>query len=550
MRHTSPRAWTRWSAAFATFGFLAGCNMITGADSLVLEKRPGTGTTGAGPTGAGGDDFAVSTSTVGPSGAGGFDATTSTASSTATASQSASSTVGGGATSSSAASTGSGMEDPPGPPPVTNAADGVAVTDVKLYQAVEVPLTSPSDIPIIAGKDAMVRVFYQVQAGYNGKPVTARFSAGSLYAETTQVLSGASSQANLASTANIKVPGKLLTVGGSFRVDLVQAEGSGTNSAAGFPQGTQQQPLGAQSSGQKLRIVLVPVINNGSAPDTSPAQLQRYLDQFRGQYPVPEIELTVRAQPYTYNGSLWGYGGWSDLLQEISELRQQDAPAKDVYYYGIHNAKSGGLLGLGWVAGANDVWSRAAIGVGWTGDTSAETAVHELGHNHGRPHSPCGVDGDWNYPHAGAKIGVWGYNIAKDKLLSPSSTVDFMSYCDPPWVSDHTYKALFKRLKSVNNAAIYIPAELKNRTWERVKILDGQATWLTPVTLEDPPRGEATPVTTTTTSGDAHVTGQLYGYDHLEGGILFLLRPADVADATSPLELAFSHHGKEYTVAR
>ncbi|MBM4358991.1 MAG: hypothetical protein FJ096_12875 [Deltaproteobacteria bacterium] len=540
-------------------GSLAGCNMITGADSIVLERRRGDSTASAGGE-------ATSGETVGPATVGGFDddgasgtsgsGASGPGSGPGTAVTSASS-VSVAVSSSMAATTGGGADDPPPPPPpppgppaVTNAADGVAVVDVKLYQAVEVPLTKASDIPIVAGKDALVRVFYQVQSGYDGKPVTARFMAGDGYAESTQVLSGSSTQGVLGSTANIKVPGSLLKVGGTFRVDLVQANGSGTNSAAGYPQGTGQTPHNAKSAGTKLRVVLVPVMNGGSLPDTTPAQVKKYTDFIRWQYPIPEVEVTVRAQHYTYNGSLWGYGGWSDLLQEISDLRDGDNVDPEVYYYGIHNAQSSGLLGLGWVAGSKDVWSRAAIGVGWTGDTAPETAVHELGHNHGRSHSPCGVDGDWNYPHPGAKIGVWGYHPGKDKLLDPSKHVDFMSYCDPPWVSDHTYKALYTRLKSVNGAKVIYPAELMNRTWERVKVLEGVATFVDSITLAYPPSGEAKKVTVTSSNGTEEIEGQYLAYNHLEGGLLYVLRPKFVESDASPLTVAFDVGGKSVAIAR
>lgn len=537
----------------STIGLLAGCNMITGADDILLERRGRP----SGSGGGGGEDLGGET--VGVTAGGGFDDGPTVVSAGAGAGSptsvvASSSAVTSGASSSVTTTTGGGGEDPPpppvGPPAVTNAADGVALVDVKLYQAIEVPLTSASDVPIVAGKDAMVRVFYKVEAGYNGQPVTARFTAGDAYAETTLTLSGASTQSSLTSTANIKVPGSMLEVGGTFRVDLVQASGSGTNAAAGFPQGTNQVPHNAKSSGQKLRVVLVPVMNGGSLPDTSPSQVEKYANFIRWQYPIPEVEVTVRAEHYTFSGSLGGYNGWSNLLQKISDLRDGDNVDPEVYYYGIHNAKSSGLLGLGWVAGSKDVWSRAAIGVGWTGDTAPETSVHELGHNHGRSHSPCGVSGDYNFPHPGAKIGVWGYHPGKDKLLDPSKTVDFMSYCDPAWVSDYTYKALFNRLKSVNGAKLLYPEELMNRTWERVKILDGVATWVDAITLQYPPNGESLTVSATTVGGTEELSGQYFAYNHLDGGLLYVLRPKFVSNDVSPLTLDFDFDGLSLTVSR
>ena len=68
---------------------------------------------------------------------------------------------------------------------------------------------------------------------------------------------------------------------------------------------------------------------------------------------------------------------------------------------------------------------------------------HELGHSHGRLHSPCGVsDPDWNYPYPNADIGVWGHDLRTDEFYPPTRK-DMMSYCPNPdrslaWISDST----------------------------------------------------------------------------------------------------------------
>jgi hypothetical protein len=434
---------------------------------------------------------------------------------------------------------------------VGDAADGVEVTDIELYQAIRVPLMgAQTDIPIVAGRDAMVRVFYQTGNGYDGQPVTARFTSGQYYEEASGVLGSSSTQSNLSSTLNIQVPGYMITVGGDYRVDLVQPNGSGSNSAAGYPMGTQQTPLGAQATGAKLKVMLVPVDNFGGLPDTSQAQVQKYADWLSWQYPVPMVEVTVRSQAFTFNGGLGSYFGWSQLLDAITDLRNTDNAPSDVYYYGIHNANGSGLLGLGWVGGANDEWSRTAIGVGWTGDTAPETAVHEIGHNHGRDHAPCGVSGDPNYPHSGAKIGVWGYHPADQQLLSPTTQVDFMSYCSPTWVSDYTYKALFNRVKHVNGAKIYVPNELLNRTYDRVRVLDGQVEWTSTVTLPRPPRGTDLPVTVHTLAGSQPLVGHYYRYDHLNGGLLYLRRPQQLTVLNETQAVTFAAEGHAFFLPR
>ena len=66
--------------------------------------------------------------------------------------------------------------------------------------------------------------------------------------------------------------------------------------------------------------------------------------------------------------------------------------------------------------------------------------AHELGHNFGLGHAPCGTDGDSSYPYPGAKIGTWGYDLVNRELKDPDLYYDLMSYCGPEWVSDYNYE--------------------------------------------------------------------------------------------------------------
>ena len=85
-------------------------------------------------------------------------------------------------------------------------------------------------------------------------------------------------------------------------------------------------------------------------------------------------------------------------------------------------------------------------------EPDAKTIAHELGHNLGLNHAPCGSifpgsDDPW-FPHPGGNIGVWGYDLEQNALVHPS-TPDLMAYCGPPyWISDFFFnKALNYRLE-------------------------------------------------------------------------------------------------------
>jgi hypothetical protein len=165
--------------------------------------------------------------------------------------------------------------------------------------------------------------------------------------------------------------------------------------------------------------------------------VESYLTLLRAIYPLPGVEVEVRS-PYTFTGLLDDAFGadWSRLLSEMAALRNADGSSQ--YYYGIfkpnHNS---GAAGLGYIG------FPAAIGADWAGVRDWILA-HEVGHNFGRQHVGCGSAGniDPNYPYPGGQIGLHGWDVRSNALVSASATYDVMSYCRPGWASDYTYDAV------------------------------------------------------------------------------------------------------------
>ena len=432
--------------------------------------------------------------------------------------------------------------------PVDNTveAGGVAMKSIALYQGLKVSLMEngapapTSDLPIVAGRDALIRVFVAPDASYNGQPVIGRLYMGAskVPIKGTAMLSGESTDGDLATTINFDVPGKDIAVGSTYRIELRQNKGAPAPVGMTKYPASGAAPIQVASDGQTLKVVIVPIEyqadGSNRLPDMSPEQIKLYSDWLYSYYPIPAVELTVREQamPWQYtvanNGS-----GWETLLGAVGDLRQQDGAAADVYYYGLFAptasegefCNGGCVLGLANLAGPGSPMMRAAIGLGFTGTLHAETIIHELGHTHGRQHTPCGnaAGVDTNYPHMDAMIGTWGYDLLAKKLWDPAGNVrDLMSYCTPYWTSDYTYKAFFERLKVVNMAKVHTPPELMNLTYNRIRVgMDGSVTWLSPTKSELPPVGfETKSVEVATAGGTETVTGQWFPYDHLDGGVL------------------------------
>ena len=75
-------------------------------------------------------------------------------------------------------------------------------------------------------------------------------------------------------------------------------------------------------------------------------------------------------------------------------------------------------------------------------------AAHELGHNWGRNHAPCGGPAgiDANYPHSDGSTGSYGVDISPTPVLHPATDSDIMGYCSNKWISDYTYSGVLSYL--------------------------------------------------------------------------------------------------------
>jgi len=96
--------------------------------------------------------------------------------------------------------------------------------------------------------------------------------------------------------------------------------------------------------------------------------------------------------------------------------------------------------------------SGQPIAAGVLNTRSGETIADEMGHNFGRGHAPCGVpdpDEGWpNMTYPEATIGEVGVNVLTGTTYDPAApgdqgdptkTWDFMSYCQPEWISPYTW---------------------------------------------------------------------------------------------------------------
>src|SRR5262249_56904155 len=95
--------------------------------------------------------------------------------------------------------------------------------------------------------------------------------------------------------------------------------GGGQERASGAP-----GALGAESSGDQLKVTVVPIQysadGSNRVPDTGAAQLEAYRSRMFDLYPARKIDITVR-KPWAYPSQISASGqGFSNVLQSLQQL--------------------------------------------------------------------------------------------------------------------------------------------------------------------------------------------------------------------------------------
>lgn len=436
-------------------------------------------------------------------------------------------------------------------------ATGIRISSISVWQSVKVPVmdnggsvsTGSRQAPVVASKDALFRVYVSPDAEWQARQLAAVLDLDGQKYEATLSPSIESTDGEINSTFNIKVPGSAITTGSSYSVTLFEtgAGGPGSNAGSRYP-ASGSESLGAQDPRGPLRVVLVPVTVNGNTPDVGQNRVDAYIKRLTSMYPVPTVEMTVR-QAVNYGSNVSANGsGWSNLLNAIYNLRQQDNAPKNTFYYGVlapsSSAQSfcggGCVAGLSGLPSANDDYQRGAIGLGVFPDGqdigSADTMAHELGHAHGRPHTGCqtGESGS-SYPasYRAGSIVSWGYDLTIDRVRQPTTYKDVMGYCSPNWISDYNFDKIFDRVAYVNGGGYVVPpsdpARLVGDYMSFIVEPDGTLVRVSDVHLNGPAWGEDSSATLVDQDGNPlqELEGFYYPFAEEEqfGGTLLVPKP-------------------------
>jgi hypothetical protein len=295
---------------------------------------------------------------------------------------------------------------------------------------------------LVAGRDAMLRVhLLGDRTSFFAPLVRVRVFHGAAERETLTVSAAAIptefQEGRAERSWNLFVPGALVAPG--MRI-LVEADPQGivplaAGSTARFP--ADGLPLAVDVRTVPpflLRVVPVRQGAGGTAGNVNAGNLDAYMAPLLRMFPVRASDVELRA-PYTTSAQTTTSAGWSLVLREIAALRELEGSER--YYYGVVAAGPGGIAGLGYVG-----WP-AAIGYDRMPDAPLVLA-HELGHNFGRWHAPCGGPSgvDQSYPNPDGRIDTHGYDVAGRRVMERTEHFDLMSYCGPEWISNYTWREI------------------------------------------------------------------------------------------------------------
>ncbi len=318
-----------------------------------------------------------------------------------------------------------------------------------LTQAVQ---SSDFPVPLIAGRAALLRVFVVAsRPGSAGIPrVRATFYLDGVESHAVDIPgSGAPipteielARSSLQSSAYALIPGSVIQPGLEMVLEI-------------DPDGTLPPELGVTrripeegrapvqvESVPSLDMTVIPfqwapkpdswIVDIATGMAESP-HTHEMLGDVRAMLPVADIDVAVHEAVLTSTTRSL------DLLRETHLIRTLEKGTD--YYLGILPEHVGGAL-----SGVAFLGFRIGYSV-----ADPFVIAHELGHNLGLYHAPCGGAGgpDPAFPRTDGSIGSWGFDFRDGGRLVSPRTRDVMSYCGPPnWISEFSFtKALNHRLE-------------------------------------------------------------------------------------------------------
>lgn len=193
-------------------------------------------------------------------------------------------------------------------------------------------------------------------------------------------------------------------------------------------------------------VVLVPISSVGvPAPEIDAEQIHRHL---MARMPATRIELSVH-EPITMELG----NSLSSGFTPMSMLMEEEQPSPDASYIGLVYDPATEFDFTAFASGQPNPMEHRHGMVALEDDEllNAERLAFVLYTHSSMRHVTCPGDtypvNDTQHPYADGKIGVWGWDMATDRLFDPAETYDASTWCDPRWISDYTWSKVLEALR-------------------------------------------------------------------------------------------------------
>ena len=311
-------------------------------------------------------------------------------------------------------------------------------------------------VPLVQNRAGYLRVFVVANEPNVAMPaVRIRFYQDLVYQSEEMIPSPGFSvptvvdESSLSNSWNLIIPATLIRPGLSIVAEVdpgngvIESNESDNALPAGAPQALTVRTV------PTLNLTFVPIIqSNGLTGNVTNGNKDAFLTSVQKMHPIAGYNAIVHSAVTANTTDTLeddnGNGAWATILSQIDAIRVIEGTSR--YYYGVAKVSySSGVAGVAYVSNSSNI-ERAGLGWDYL-PTGSVVAAHELAHNWGRNHAPCGDPGglDTQYPHPDGSIGVYGFDVSALELKSPTLS-DVMGYCDPKWIGDYTYKAVMNYL--------------------------------------------------------------------------------------------------------
>jgi hypothetical protein len=367
----------------------------------------------------------------------------------------------------------------------------LSVSSLEITQGVQ---TTGNSVPLVTGRPTVLRIYPHTNTTDPVLGVNVSVSAtrnGQLLAGSPLTAGPASVVVNPAridinSSFNVRLPSEWLSGVVSLQVTIDPGnaimEKDDTNNIYTTTLSFNNMP--------DLSVKVIPINHYVDMQYIGPSEYSYIGAMLMKIYPVKAVQIYSHSN-YDFDGSLTELSGWNTLLDRILDLHYSESAPANQIYYGLIPVENNGHTWLTYGAGYQgngEVGGRGAIGLASSSNYHIDggvLAAHEIGHNLQRLHSPCGVTTglDHSYPYSGGAIGQFGLDVTDltQFKLYPDTIRDIMSYCQPAWVSDYTYRGMYNYLHQYGYRTAAHPEVRQNGLLIRVSSDENGSYQLEPV---------------------------------------------------------------------